>query len=1198
MKWMIKSSRVRTITAFVLLVVLWPTLVMALPLQEAGIVTTLSGKASVTRVSLPQTLPLHFKDPLYLGDKISTAEDSIVRVLLGGKALVTVRELSVFSITEKVGKSIVNLGHGKISLAVARQRMNQGESVEVRTPNAVAAVRGTVLVVEVEPAPTAAATPGPAVTSSTVTVIKGTVTVGTLNAPNSVTVGALQSVKVVGQTVGAVQGISPAMAAQVLKNLKAPQQFTESDEGTKKNVSKAEQAKALALAKVLMPDLFPEEEKVQEKKDERGARQEGQMPSGDGGDAALTDASSIGTQIADASADLTATTTGLLGQTTAPVVSTTLQTDVVQQIVNPLLPPPPTASLVIPPDQPIDINQTFVDATHTSGILGGTGTVTVTGLYDWLGGTMNDTGITEAQGGLALGGDVTLDRTLNISGTSQIQGDFTISGTGVLANAGTLTKTSGTGTATINPTFNNTGTVAVNSGTLAINGGGTSSGSFAVASGSTLNFSGDPYAVSGVVSGAGALAVSGGLVTLSGANTYSGGTTVSGGVLEGTTTSLQGAITDNATVRFNQTTTGTYAGVLSGTGALEMSGTGTVTLSGANTYTGGTTVSGGVLEGTTTSLQGAITDNAAVRFNQSGSGAYTGVLSGTGTLEKSGTGTVTLTGANTYGGGTSITGGTLQSGAAGVLPDATAVTVTTPGVLDLNSFNETIGSLAGSGNVTLGNATLTAGGNNGTTTYSGVISGTGGLTKAGTGTLTLSGANTYAGTTTISDGTLRLTNASGLGTTAAGTAVAAAGTLELGGVAVGTEAVTLNGGVLRGTGTASLAGTLTLGADSTVTVATGGDVLTLNGVIGDGGNGFGLTKTGAGTLALDNTGFIYRLSGTTAVSGGTLSTTGDLVSMQTGETLTIADTMLNANGGVIDVDKSVIRVPFTADPVGIVQANGTNPLVLLTNNTHTIATSTGSAMFDIAGNPANTTTESIHFGLPSPLGEDVTLTLGTDRPITGNDVPLAASLLEMSGATVNGEQLLKVDTALLEATVPLLKVLAGSTLTFNADAVNLTQMAKLLIGANVAMIELNGASLTVNVGALANAAGGSYLNVMGDLIRLSNSATLTLASATDGFLIRASGNSVVDIVGALIDFGTGNNKVQLANTYNNPLETFLDPLLGFRVRLLGGALASQVEILRSPIQGSGAITDLVGQAFTGSLIEVDGRNARVRIGGN
>ena len=63
-------------------------------------------------------------------------------------------------------------------------------------------------------------------------------------------------------------------------------------------------------------------------------------------------------------------------------------------------------------------------------------------------------------------------------------------------------------------------------------------------------------------------------------------------------------------------------------------------------------------------------------------------------------------------------------------------------VLDLNGFNETLGSLAGAGNVTLGSGTLTAGGNNASTTYSGTISGSGGFNKAGSGTLLLTGTAT------------------------------------------------------------------------------------------------------------------------------------------------------------------------------------------------------------------------------------------------------------------------------------------------------------------------------------------------------------------------------------------------------------------------------------------------------------------------
>ncbi len=73
----------------------------------------------------------------------------------------------------------------------------------------------------------------------------------------------------------------------------------------------------------------------------------------------------------------------------------------------------------------------------------------------------------------------------------------------------------------------------------------------------------------------------------------------------------------------------------------------------------------------------------------------------------------------------------------------------------------TVGGLAGGGNITLATAatepvTLNVGGNGQSTVYAGVLSGAGGLTKAGSGTLVLAGtANTYSGSTTIGGGVLQ-----------------------------------------------------------------------------------------------------------------------------------------------------------------------------------------------------------------------------------------------------------------------------------------------------------------------------------------------------------------------------------------------------------------------------------------------------------
>jgi autotransporter-associated beta strand protein len=137
-------------------------------------------------------------------------------------------------------------------------------------------------------------------------------------------------------------------------------------------------------------------------------------------------------------------------------------------------------------------------------------------------------------------------------------------------------------------------------------------------------------------------------------------------------------------------------------------------------------------------------------------GDYAGAISGSGALVKRGPGTLTLRGPNAYSGSTFIEGGTLRLSAPYSLPSGTAVVLgSSPDVvLDLNGHDQLLGSIHGGGPtgglVSLGAATLTVGSGE----FSGVITGTGGLTKVGPGTLRLHGRNTYAGPTTVLEGTL------------------------------------------------------------------------------------------------------------------------------------------------------------------------------------------------------------------------------------------------------------------------------------------------------------------------------------------------------------------------------------------------------------------------------------------------------------
>jgi autotransporter-associated beta strand protein len=132
-------------------------------------------------------------------------------------------------------------------------------------------------------------------------------------------------------------------------------------------------------------------------------------------------------------------------------------------------------------------------------------------------------------------------------------------------------------------------------------------------------------------------------------------------------------------------------------------------------------------------------------------------ISGT-NLNKTGAGILTLSGANTYTGATNINAGTLRLGANNVIPNASAVTVQSGATLNLNNYSDTVASLAGSGIITLGSGTLTAGDSTNTTFSGSFTSGdTGTFAKTGTGTLTFgSGMNLSAGTLQLGGGTLNL----------------------------------------------------------------------------------------------------------------------------------------------------------------------------------------------------------------------------------------------------------------------------------------------------------------------------------------------------------------------------------------------------------------------------------------------------------
>ncbi|MEN9468779.1 MAG: hypothetical protein RL630_512 [Verrucomicrobiota bacterium] len=373
-----------------------------------------------------------------------------------------------------------------------------------------------------------------------------------------------------------------------------------------------------------------------------------------------------------------------------------------------------------------------------------------------------------------------------------------------------------------------------------------------------------------------------------------------GGTLQigrgGATGTLDTDLVNNGQLIFDRTTASTYSGSISGTGMLTKNGSGTLTLTGDNTYNGPTAINSGTLSlgaseriadtsdlvvasgafdlaGFYESLgslagSGDITlGSGTLTTNSSSNSTFLGVISGTGgSLFKTGSGSLILSGANTYNGNTTVNSGILSLGASERIADTSDLVVAS-GTFDLSGFTESLGSLTGSGNITLGAGTLTTNSSS-NSTFSGVISGTGGsFSKTGPGSLTLSGNNSYSGGTTLSAGQLNINSAS----------------------AIGTGALTINGGSVDNTSGSSITlstnnpqnwnadidfigtndlnlgtGSVTMNASRTVTVNSGN--LTIGGLIS--GSSLNLTKNGSGTLILsgDNT-----YNGTTSVNSGTLS---------------------------------------------------------------------------------------------------------------------------------------------------------------------------------------------------------------------------------------------------------------------------------------------------------------------------------------
>ncbi len=269
-------------------------------------------------------------------------------------------------------------------------------------------------------------------------------------------------------------------------------------------------------------------------------------------------------------------------------------------------------------------------------------------------------------------------------------GSITWSGTMTVAANSTFDRAGGTAiTANLYLSDTSTNGRTLTLGSTVANGSGTISGTIA-------NYNG------GVGTAGGITKAGTGTWTLSGDNTYSGGTLISAGTLGigagGTTGSVAGNITNNASLMLNRSDTWTVANVISGTGAVTKSGAGTLTLTASNSYTGATTVSNGTLA-VNGSINSATTVQSGATLAGTGSVSSATIASG-GTISPGNSpGTLTLTNGMTWDGGGNYNWQIFDVADSSKwdLIDVTGGTFTLNGISELNKFNINLWSLSGLG---------------------------------------------------------------------------------------------------------------------------------------------------------------------------------------------------------------------------------------------------------------------------------------------------------------------------------------------------------------------------------------------------------------------------------------------------------------------------------------------------------------------
>ena len=455
-------------------------------------------------------------------------------------------------------------------------------------------------------------------------------------------------------------------------------------------------------------------------------------------------------------------------------------------------------------------------------------------------------------------------------------------------------------------------------------------------------------------------------------------------------------------------------------------------------------------------------------------------------MNQNGAGTTVITGNNQFLGTTNINAGVLRLGSQNAAYDST-VNVAIDNGLAFGVNAATIGGLSGNGGIALVNGTnavaLTVGQNGGNTVYSGVLSGSGSLVKAGSGTLTLTGSNTYTGTTTINGGTLAVGAELAFGGTASGVVYVAGGALSIPSGASLTTAwngleVTGGGGIYLENGGKIDAYQMT---SSYITFNRDNSWNTTGRLTSSG--------TGAGGILDLHNGSLY----TGGWNSANYQFTIDNVIVQNGNDLELGrggtgHVLTLQNGAQVNVKSAIVAVDSSNDTLNV--------------NSSSILNLTGGNLSMHGGN-GGATTLSINGGTITNVG-------AVDFAVGSSSRP-ADSLIVSNGGQLSSSQNSNINIVSGSATV------TGTGSLWNMNGKTLTIGAAVITGTNTSQ----GNSLTIASGGQVST-GGLILGSTNNWVTLDGG---TLTAGTNGNLASGSGYVYVRAAGAVIDTGTFNSTI-------------------------------------------------------------------------